>query len=75
MRCMTTNLSAHPAGLHAAMPAASRRQSRGRFAPGFAPVARKFDGDGGGGDEKKVANLMQSSMVGATGFEPVTSTV
>ena len=42
------------------------------------PIAPKFEGDGDSGEEKKSANsvnLKQSRMVGATGFEPVTSTV
>ena len=42
------------------------------------PVAPKFEGDGDGGEEKKSANsvnLKQSKMVGAIGFEPMTSTV
>ncbi len=42
------------------------------------PVAPKLEGDGDGGEEKKSANsvnLKQSRMVGAIGFEPMTSTV
>jgi len=42
------------------------------------PIAPKFEGNGDGGEEKKSANSMnlkQSRLVGAIGFEPMTSTV